>query len=354
MLALAGLPARHRVHHARSRPRIRPPRRSRPRSSAPTTTSSVSPSSPPASTWSPTSSRTCRSTRPGSSRRCGRCSRRPPRWRRRRTASRRSSCSRRSASRCRRTRRSIRSMRSPTRSRSIGTPAVLKTRRLGYDGKGQAVIHDAALAEDAWRSLGEVPVVPGGVRGVRPGALDRRRARPRRGVAAYPLVENHHRDGILRLTLAPAPGRHRRAADGGRTTRAHGDGLARLRRRAGDRAVPRGGAAARERDGAARAQQRPLDRRGRRDQPVREPPARVVRAAAGLDRTRRRERHGEPDRRGARSPGGRRRSPAPTCTTTARSRGPGRKLGHVTVRADDREALEPRLLRVQQLVEATA
>ena len=32
---------------------------------------------------------------------------------------------------------------------------------------------------------------------------------------------------------------------------------------------------------------------------------------------------------------------------------PGRKLGHVTVRSDDRGALEPRLLRVQQLVEAS-
>ncbi len=34
---------------------------------------------------------------------------------------------------------------------------MLKTRRLGYDGKGQAVIHDPLVAEDAWRSLGEVP-----------------------------------------------------------------------------------------------------------------------------------------------------------------------------------------------------
>ena len=41
----------------------------------------------------------------------------------------------------------------------LGTPAVVKSRRLGYDGKGQAVIHDALLAEDAWRSIGEVPVI---------------------------------------------------------------------------------------------------------------------------------------------------------------------------------------------------
>ena len=44
-------------------------------------------------------------------------------------------------------------------------------------------------------------------------------ARGRDGAfAAYPLVENHHRDGILRLTLAPAPDCDRRDADGRRTT----------------------------------------------------------------------------------------------------------------------------------------
>ncbi len=87
----------------------------------------------------------------------------------------------------------------------VGTPALLKTRRLGYDGKGQAVIHDPVLAEDAWRTIGEVPSILErvvefdrelsilGVRG-RDGSF-----------AFYPLVENHHRDGILRLSIAPAP-----------------------------------------------------------------------------------------------------------------------------------------------------
>ena len=87
----------------------------------------------------------------------------------------------------------------------IGTPAVLKTRRLGYDGKGQAVIHDAVLAEDAWRAIGEVPAIL-----ERLVAFDRELsvlgARGRDGsVAFYPLVENHHREGILRLSIAPAP-----------------------------------------------------------------------------------------------------------------------------------------------------
>jgi 5-(carboxyamino)imidazole ribonucleotide synthase len=87
----------------------------------------------------------------------------------------------------------------------IGTPAVLKTRRLGYDGKGQAVIHDPVLAEDAWRAIGEVPAIL-----ERLVACDRELSilsvRGRDGsVAFYPLVENHHREGILRLSIAPAP-----------------------------------------------------------------------------------------------------------------------------------------------------
>jgi 5-(carboxyamino)imidazole ribonucleotide synthase len=85
-------------------------------------------------------------------------------------------------------------------------PAVLKTRRLGYDGKGQAVIRDPLLAEDAWRSIGGMPSIVEGFVG-----FDRELsivvARGRDGAfASYPLVENMHRDGILRRTRAPAPG----------------------------------------------------------------------------------------------------------------------------------------------------
>jgi len=88
----------------------------------------------------------------------------------------------------------------------LGTPAVLKTRRLGYDGKGQATIHDPLMAEDAWRSIGEGPaIVERFVEHDR--ELSILGARGADGETAfYPLVENHHRDGILRLSLAPAPG----------------------------------------------------------------------------------------------------------------------------------------------------
>jgi 5-(carboxyamino)imidazole ribonucleotide synthase len=87
----------------------------------------------------------------------------------------------------------------------IAFPAVLKTRRLGYDGKGQTVLRNTADVERAWRQLGGQPLLLEehiaferevsqlAVRG-RDGA-----------VAFYPLVENHHEHGILHWSLAPAP-----------------------------------------------------------------------------------------------------------------------------------------------------
>jgi 5-(carboxyamino)imidazole ribonucleotide synthase len=89
---------------------------------------------------------------------------------------------------------------------AIGLPAVLKTRRGGYDGKGQAVLRDAADVEVAWRELGTVSCILEGfvafdrelsILAVR--ALDGE-------IACWPAVENHHRNGILRVTRAPAPG----------------------------------------------------------------------------------------------------------------------------------------------------
>jgi 5-(carboxyamino)imidazole ribonucleotide synthase len=89
---------------------------------------------------------------------------------------------------------------------AIGLPAVLKTRRVGYDGKGQAVLRHEELAEDAWRAVGEVPSI---LEAFVP--FDRELSvlavRGRDGeTRCWPLVENHHRDGILRLSWAPAPG----------------------------------------------------------------------------------------------------------------------------------------------------
>lgn len=87
---------------------------------------------------------------------------------------------------------------------AIGLPAVLKTRRLGYDGKGQIVIRTPAEVEAAWAALQGVPLIlEGFVKFHR--ELSQLAVRGRDGsIGLYPLVENHHRDGILRLTLAPA------------------------------------------------------------------------------------------------------------------------------------------------------
>ena len=89
---------------------------------------------------------------------------------------------------------------------AIGLPAVLKTRRLGYDGKGQRVLRGAADVEAAWAALGGTPLIlEGFVAFERELSILAARGRDGR-VACYPLVENHHSDGILRLSLAPAPG----------------------------------------------------------------------------------------------------------------------------------------------------
>lgn len=85
----------------------------------------------------------------------------------------------------------------------LGLPGVLKTRRLGYDGKGQLVLREPADVGAAWQALGGVPLlyeefVPFdyevsiiGVRGANG------------EVRTWPLNRNLHADGVLRLTRAP-------------------------------------------------------------------------------------------------------------------------------------------------------
>ncbi len=85
----------------------------------------------------------------------------------------------------------------------IGLPGVLKTRRLGYDGKGQAVIRSAADIPAAFRSLEGAPLlyeefVPFESEVSALGA----RA-PDGSEAIYPLTRNWHQHGILRLSIAP-------------------------------------------------------------------------------------------------------------------------------------------------------
>jgi 5-(carboxyamino)imidazole ribonucleotide synthase len=89
--------------------------------------------------------------------------------------------------------------------KKIGLPAVLKTRRMGYDGKGQWVLR---TAEDVQRAKNDLPSAPLILENFV--AFQRELSilavRSRNGQTAfYPLVETHHRGGILRLSIVPAP-----------------------------------------------------------------------------------------------------------------------------------------------------
>jgi 5-(carboxyamino)imidazole ribonucleotide synthase len=90
----------------------------------------------------------------------------------------------------------------------IGAPCILKTRRLGYDGKGQFRLRDAADADAAWNALG---AQAGTVGLILEGFVNFQRelsvvaVRSRQGeLRTWPLTENWHDHGILAASLAPA------------------------------------------------------------------------------------------------------------------------------------------------------
>ena len=88
----------------------------------------------------------------------------------------------------------------------VGAKARLKARRLSYDGHGQAEVGSGESARAVFSELGEVPCIL-----EREVAFSRELAiigvRSQAGETAfYPLVENHHQNSVLRLSLAPAPG----------------------------------------------------------------------------------------------------------------------------------------------------
>lgn len=98
---------------------------------------------------------------------------------------------------------------------ALGLPIVIKTRRLGYDGKGQFVIRTEGDIDAAWRALGSQALIAEqwvpfdyevssiGVRNVDG------------DVRIYPLSQNVHEDGILRLSRSPvdAPALAEKAAN---------------------------------------------------------------------------------------------------------------------------------------------
>jgi 5-(carboxyamino)imidazole ribonucleotide synthase len=89
--------------------------------------------------------------------------------------------------------------------KQVGLPTMLKTCRMGYDGKGQWLLR---TADDVEKARAEMPGVPLILEKFVPFTreLSILGVRGRNGeIAFYPLIENHHRGGILRLSLAPAP-----------------------------------------------------------------------------------------------------------------------------------------------------
>src|SRR5262249_12333156 len=87
----------------------------------------------------------------------------------------------------------------------IRPPAILKTRRLGYDGKGQMMIRDRSDAEAAWHSIGQVPaVIEGLVLFEREVSIIAVRGRDG-AFKVYDLTENVHQSGILAISRVPAP-----------------------------------------------------------------------------------------------------------------------------------------------------
>jgi 5-(carboxyamino)imidazole ribonucleotide synthase len=92
---------------------------------------------------------------------------------------------------------------------AIGAPAILKTRRLGYDGKGQFRIRSLADADAAWAALGAQAAAHGLIlEAFVPfeRELSVIAVRGRDGdFRTWPLTQNWHTDGVLTLSLAPAP-----------------------------------------------------------------------------------------------------------------------------------------------------
>jgi 5-(carboxyamino)imidazole ribonucleotide synthase len=87
----------------------------------------------------------------------------------------------------------------------IGLPAVLKTRRMGYDGKGQVVLHAPDDVARGWAALAGQPLI---LEAFVP--FERELSiivvRGRQGnLVCYPLIDNQHQNGMLYRSLAPAP-----------------------------------------------------------------------------------------------------------------------------------------------------
>ncbi len=86
----------------------------------------------------------------------------------------------------------------------VGTPAVLKTRRLGYDGKGQVKISQASQIDEAWSQMKNAPSILEGFVNFKMEISVIVARSPNGETDAFVPVENRHKNHILDITLAPA------------------------------------------------------------------------------------------------------------------------------------------------------
>jgi 5-(carboxyamino)imidazole ribonucleotide synthase len=92
-----------------------------------------------------------------------------------------------------------------TACRELGLPCIAKTRRFGYDGKGQHRIETESDIAAAWQALQGSPLI---VEGFVPFSRELSVIATRGtdgSIVVFPLAENHHRNGILHRTEIPAP-----------------------------------------------------------------------------------------------------------------------------------------------------
>ncbi|MFN0207942.1 MAG: 5-(carboxyamino)imidazole ribonucleotide synthase [Planctomycetota bacterium] len=88
---------------------------------------------------------------------------------------------------------------------TIGFPLVVKSRKFGYDGKGQAVLRDPSHSGAVWDALkGAAVIVEELISFEREVSILSVRGRDG-ATAFYPITENLHKSGILRHSVAPAP-----------------------------------------------------------------------------------------------------------------------------------------------------
>jgi 5-(carboxyamino)imidazole ribonucleotide synthase len=87
---------------------------------------------------------------------------------------------------------------------AVAYPAILKTSRMGYDGKGQRAVSDGSEMRAAWRLLGAVPCVLEQALELQTELSVVVARTAYGGFAAFPVAENSHVDGILDLTVVPA------------------------------------------------------------------------------------------------------------------------------------------------------